>query len=78
MKALLQRIIELLILIYQTLSEKHAPIPIPLEADVWMDSYDVMQLLNVSYATLYRAREANELIAKKIGRKWFYLKSSLC
>lgn len=45
--------------------------------DVWLDSTDVRNLLNIGRTTLYRRREDGAWVAKKIGRKWFYLKSSI-
>lgn len=77
MKELLQRIAELLSLIYKILTTKDELQPIPLEDEVWLDGYDVMRKLNVSATTLYRRRVAGDFIAKKIGKKWFYLKSSV-
>jgi hypothetical protein len=47
------------------------------ENEVWLDSADVKQLLNIGKATLYRRREDGVWVSKKIGKKWFYLKSSL-
>ncbi|MGY4383024.1 hypothetical protein ACVWYN_000043 [Pedobacter sp. UYP24] len=77
MDELLQKIIELLILTNQFLAERKAPTPAPVEVDVWLDSHEVMKKLKIGAMTLYRARENGEVVAKKIGRKWFYLQSSV-
>lgn len=47
------------------------------DAEIWLDAADVKRLLNISDMTLYRRRLEGRLIAKKIGGKWYYLKSSL-
>lgn len=41
----------------------------------WVDNADVKQLLKISDATLYRLRRSGQLVSKKIGGKWYYLKS---
>ncbi|MGY4383017.1 hypothetical protein ACVWYN_000036 [Pedobacter sp. UYP24] len=78
MKALLQRVIELLTLFYQVLSGKHEPNLVLAEEEVWLDSWEVREKLNIASSTLYRAREGGLFTSKKLGKKWFYLKSSLC
>jgi len=47
------------------------------DAVVWIDASDVKRLLNVSDATIYRRRAEGAWVCKKVGGKWFYLKSSL-
>jgi len=47
------------------------------EADVWFDTSDVKRFLNISDMTLYRRRMEGKWVCKKIGGKWYYLKSSL-
>lgn len=50
----------------------------PVQAEeVWLDNTDVKGLLKISSPTLYRLRKSNQLPAKKIGGKWYYLKSAL-
>ena len=47
------------------------------DTEVWLDSTDVRNLLHVSNATIYRRRNEGAWVCKKVGGKWFYLKSSL-
>jgi hypothetical protein len=77
MKAILIRIEKLLIAMLEEWQVEREPSRIPVEAEVWMDSYEVKQLLNIADATLFRRRCEGVFVAKKIGKKWFYLKSSL-
>ena len=81
MKAILLRIEKLLIALLEEWREhnfggKTEPVPVVAD-DVWLDSYEVKQLLNIADATLFRRRCEGVFVAKKIGKKWFYLKSSL-
>jgi len=48
-----------------------------LDAGAWIDASDVKRLLNVSDATIYRRRAEGAWVCRKVGGKWFYLKSSL-
>jgi hypothetical protein len=43
----------------------------------WLDNYEVKDLLQVCDNTLRRRRKDGTFEAKKIGKKWFYLRSSL-
>jgi hypothetical protein len=43
----------------------------------WLDAYEVKDLLQISSATLRRTRQDGTFEVKKIGKKWFYLRSSL-
>jgi hypothetical protein len=43
----------------------------------WLDNYEVKELLQVCDNTLRRRRKDGTFEAKKIGKKWFYLRSSL-
>jgi len=47
------------------------------DAVVWIDASDVKRLLNVSDTTIYRRRTEGAWVCRKVGGKWFYLKSSL-
>jgi hypothetical protein len=43
----------------------------------WLDAYEVKDLLQISDATLRRRRKDGTFQARKIGKKWFYLRFSL-
>jgi len=45
--------------------------------DELIDSNDAMKLLKIGSLTLRRRRQEGVFKAKKIGKKWFYYKSSL-
>ncbi|MHA4893544.1 hypothetical protein ACXZ1K_02235 [Pedobacter sp. PWIIR3] len=77
MLTLLQRIIELLGLIYQVLSDKQTLTPIPIEEEVWLNKESVMDLLCITRSTFYRRRDEGNWITKRSGKETYYLKSSL-
>ena len=47
------------------------------DSGAWIDASDVKRLLNVSDTTIYRRRAEGAWVCRKVGGKWFYLKSSL-
>ena len=67
----------------QSISER---LPVPEKVPVykssvvlneWLDAYEAKELLKTGDLTLRRRRQDGTFIAKKIGKKWFYLRSSL-
>ncbi|MEJ7558680.1 MAG: hypothetical protein WKF66_10265 [Pedobacter sp.] len=45
--------------------------------DVWLDGVEVKALLHIGDMTLFRRRTDGTFKCKKIGKKWFYAKSTL-
>lgn len=56
----------------QTLQEQTA-----LQHDEWLDSLQVMELLNISARTFYRLAKVSNWTTKQIGGRKYYLKSSV-
>ncbi|WEK20506.1 MAG: hypothetical protein P0Y49_05065 [Candidatus Pedobacter colombiensis] len=61
----------------ELLNRSHASQALIPEEEVWLDNEEVMKLLFIERRTFYRRRSENLWVKKKIGGKWYYLKSSL-
>lgn len=49
----------------------------PAEEDVWLTRKGVMELLFITRSTFFRRNQQENWIRKKIGKSWYYLKSSV-
>ena len=45
--------------------------------EIWLDSVEVKNLLHIGDMTLFRRRTDGSFVCKRIGRKWYYAKSSI-
>jgi hypothetical protein len=69
--------IELLLAQILQASETETITVIPASQDTWLDGVEVKNLLHIGDMTLFRRRTEGTFKCKKIGKKWYYAKSSL-
>ncbi|RQO66487.1 hypothetical protein DBR43_30225 [Pedobacter sp. KBW06] len=50
---------------------------IPLQPDEWLDKLQVMQMLSISSSTFYRLEKTSNWKMKLVGKRKYYLKSSI-
>lgn len=53
------------------------PDPLPENVEVWLTKAAVMELLFITKSTFFRRRNEENWTKKKIGKSWYYLKSSV-
>ncbi|WP_316813859.1 hypothetical protein [Pedobacter heparinus] len=76
MQMLLLQQQELLTLMKAIDTKLALPDPLPQE-EVWLTKAAVMDLLCITRSTFFRRRQECNWIKKRIGRSWYYLKSSV-
>jgi hypothetical protein len=69
--------IEILLSQILKLSEWKIDTKTQLNDEIWLDSAAVKRLLQIGDMTLFRRRNEGVFKSKKIGKKWFYAKSTL-
>jgi hypothetical protein len=52
-------------------------LPDPLPEEVWLTKDAVMDELCITRSTFFRRRKECDWVKKRIGRSWYYLKSSV-
>ena len=50
---------------------------VPLQPDEWLDKFQVMQLLSISSSTFYRLEKVSNWKMQQVGKRKYYLKSSI-
>ena len=50
---------------------------IPIQQDEWLDKFQVKQLLSISSSTFYRMEKTSNWKLKQVGKRKYYLKSSI-
>ncbi|WP_354375834.1 hypothetical protein [Pedobacter africanus] len=59
----------------------HTKLPLinlaPAEEEVWLTRKTVMELLYITRSTFFRRKNQENWTRKKIGKSWYYLKSSV-
>ena len=50
---------------------------VPLLSDEWFDKLQVMQLLSISSSTFYRLEKVSNWKMQQVGKRKYYLKSSI-
>lgn len=76
LETLLQQQMELLTMMKAIDTKLALPDPLP-EEDIWLTKAKVMESLFITKSTFFRRRQEHNWIKKKIGRSWYYLKSSI-
>ncbi len=76
MEMLLRQQQELLDLMKAIDTKLDLPDPLP-EEEVWLTKAAVMDMLCITKSTFFRRRKECTWVRKKIGRSWYYLKSSV-
>jgi hypothetical protein len=67
---------ELLVLMKAMDTKLALPDPLP-DEEVWLTKAAVMDLLCITRSTFFRRRKEGNWVKKRIGRGWYYLKSSI-
>ncbi|SDO47389.1 hypothetical protein SAMN05421820_11582 [Pedobacter steynii] len=77
MKIILRRIEQILQRFFEFKEKQMLQEQAALQPDEWLDSLQVMELLNISPRTFYRLAKVSNWITKQIGARKYYLKSSI-
>jgi hypothetical protein len=65
------------ILLSQILNSSEIKLIADDHSEIWLDGNEVKNLLHIGDMTLFRRRTDGAFKSKKIGKKWFYAKSTL-